>query len=184
MVVAERLGLPLEKVTVHKGDTDEIASGGGTYGSKSLQLGGTAAAGAAETVVDQAKKLVADYLEANVDDVVLDLGLGRFHVAGTADPSLSWAELAEHAAGDDRLDELKASHEWAASQRSRSGRTSRSSRSTPRPVRSSCSAWCASTTPARSSTRCSRRGRCTAGSRWASRRRSTSSSSTARTAHP
>jgi carbon-monoxide dehydrogenase large subunit len=113
MVVAERLGLPLEKVTVHKGDTDEIASGGGTYGSKSLQLGGTAAAGAAETVVDQAKKLVADYLEANVDDVVLDLGLGRFHVAGTADPSLSWAELAEHAAGDDRLDELKASHEWA-----------------------------------------------------------------------
>jgi aerobic carbon-monoxide dehydrogenase large subunit len=113
MLVAERLGLPLEKVTVHKGDTDEIASGTGTYGSKSLQLGGTAAAGAAETVVDQAKKLVADFLEANVDDVVLDLGLGRFHVAGTPDPALSWAELAERAAGDDRLGELKASHEWA-----------------------------------------------------------------------
>ena len=112
MVVAERLGLPLEKVSVHKGDTDEIASGTGTYGSKSLQLGGTSAAGAAETVVDQAKKLVADYLEANVDDVVLDLGLGRFHVAGTPDPSLYWAELAERAAGDDRLVELKASHEW------------------------------------------------------------------------
>src|SRR6185436_14111524 len=56
MIVAERLGLPLEKVSVHKGDTDEVATGHGTYGSKSLQLGGTAAAGAAETVVDQAKK--------------------------------------------------------------------------------------------------------------------------------
>jgi carbon-monoxide dehydrogenase large subunit len=113
MLVAERLGLPLEKISVHKGDTDEIASGTGTYGSKSLQLGGTAAAGAAETVVDQAKQLVADYLEANVDDVVLDLGLGRFHVAGTPDPSLSWAELAERAAGDDKLSDLKASNEWA-----------------------------------------------------------------------
>jgi aerobic carbon-monoxide dehydrogenase large subunit len=112
MIVAARLGLPLEKVTVHKGDTDEVASGTGTYGSKSVQIGGTSAGAAADTVVEQAKLLVADYLEANPEDVVLDTGLGRFHVAGTPNPSLSWEELAARAAGDDRLAELKASQEF------------------------------------------------------------------------
>jgi carbon-monoxide dehydrogenase large subunit len=112
MIVADRLGLPLEKVTVHKGDTDEIASGTGTYGSKSVQIGGTASRAAADTVVEQAKELVADYLEANPADVVLDHALGRFHVAGTPDPSLSWEELATRAAGDHRLGQLRANHEW------------------------------------------------------------------------
>ena len=112
MIVAERLGLPVEKVTVRKGDTDEVASGTGTYGSKSVQIGGTASGKAAETVVEQAKQLVADYLEANPADVVLDTGLGRFHVAGTPDPSLSWEELATRAAGDGRLAELSASEQW------------------------------------------------------------------------
>ncbi len=112
MIVAERLGLPLERVTVHKGDTDEIASGTGTYGSKSVQIGGTASRVAADTVVEQAKELVADYLEANPADLVLDTTLGRFHVAGTPDPSLSWEELAGRAAEDGRLDRLKASQEW------------------------------------------------------------------------
>jgi aerobic carbon-monoxide dehydrogenase large subunit len=112
MIVAERLGLPLEKVTVHKGDTDEIASGTGTYGSKSAQIGGTASRAASDTVVEQAKQLVADYLEANPADIVLDPAVGRFHVAGTPDPSLSWEELATRAAGDDRLGQLKASSEW------------------------------------------------------------------------
>jgi carbon-monoxide dehydrogenase large subunit len=114
MVAAEQLGLPVEKVTVHKGDTDEIASGTGTYGSKSLQIGGAAARAASDTVVEQAKQLTADYLEANPADVVLDRALGRFHVAGTPEPSLSWAELVTRAAVDDRLGELKASHEFQA----------------------------------------------------------------------
>ncbi len=112
MIVADRLGLPLEKVTVRKGDTDEIASGTGTYGSKSVQIGGTASRAAADTVVEQAKELVADYLEASPADVVLDPALGRFHVAGTPDPSLSWEELATRAAQDHRLGQLRANHEW------------------------------------------------------------------------
>jgi carbon-monoxide dehydrogenase large subunit len=112
MIAAERLGLPIEKITVHKGDTDDVASGTGTYGSKSTQIGGTASRIAADTVVEQAKQLVADYLEANPADVVLDTGLGKFHVAGTPEPSLSWAELAERSAGDGRLGELKAAHEF------------------------------------------------------------------------
>jgi carbon-monoxide dehydrogenase large subunit len=93
-VVADRLGLPLEKVEVRYGDTDEVARGGGTYGSKSLQIGGTVAAQAAGEVVEKATQFVADELEANPADVVLDLGAGRFHVTGTPEPSLSWAELA------------------------------------------------------------------------------------------
>jgi carbon-monoxide dehydrogenase large subunit len=93
-VAADRLGLPLDKVTVLYGDTDQVARGGGTYGSKSLQIGGTAAAQAATEVVEKAKQLVAEELEANPDDVVLDLDAGRFHVTGAPEPSLSWAELA------------------------------------------------------------------------------------------
>jgi aerobic carbon-monoxide dehydrogenase large subunit len=93
-VVADRLGLSLDKVTVRYGDTDEVARGGGTYGSKSLQIGGTVAAQAATEVVEKAKQLVADELEANPADVVLDLDAGRFHVTGAPEPSLSWAELA------------------------------------------------------------------------------------------
>jgi carbon-monoxide dehydrogenase large subunit len=111
MIAADRLGLPVEKVTVVKGDTDEVPQGTGTYGSKSTQIGGTAARLAADTVVARAKELVADYLEANPADVVLDGGTGRFHVVGTPEPALSWAELAERCEADGRLGELKATEE-------------------------------------------------------------------------
>jgi carbon-monoxide dehydrogenase large subunit len=112
MIAAERLGLPIEKVTVVKGDTDDIPKGTGTYGSKSTQIGGMAAALAAEMVVEQAKSLAADYLEASADDLVLDDVHGRFHVVGAPEPAISWAELASRAAGDGRLAELKAEHEF------------------------------------------------------------------------
>lgn len=110
MIASERLGLPVERITVVQGDTDEIPKGTGTFGSKSTQLGGVAGRGAADAVVERAKGLVGDYLEASAADVVLDVGLGRFHVAGTSEPSLSWEELASRAAADDRLAELKAEH--------------------------------------------------------------------------
>jgi CO/xanthine dehydrogenase Mo-binding subunit len=114
MIAAERLGLPLEKVHVIKGDTDEVASGTGTYGSKSTQIGGSAARLAAAEVVEQARRLVSDYLEASFDDVVLDDVHGRFHVAGAPEPSLSWADLAGRAAADGRLEELKATQNYQA----------------------------------------------------------------------
>jgi carbon-monoxide dehydrogenase large subunit len=114
MMAAERLGLPVERIAVVKGDTDLIPKGAGTFGSKSTQIGGMAARGAAEAVVEQAKTLVADYLEASAADVVLDVALGRFHVAGTPEPALSWTELAERATADGRLGELKADHEFQA----------------------------------------------------------------------
>jgi len=65
MIASERLGIPIEKITVLRGDTDVVARGTGTYGSKSTQIGGVAAAQASEQVVDIAKKLAAEELEAN-----------------------------------------------------------------------------------------------------------------------
>jgi carbon-monoxide dehydrogenase large subunit len=114
MIAAERLGLPLDKVVVHKGDTDEIARGTGTYGSKSTQIGGAAARLAADDVVEQAKQLVADYLEASPADIVLDPAVGRLHVAGDPSSGISWADLASRASADERLGELKAEHEFQA----------------------------------------------------------------------
>ena len=114
MIAAERLGLPVDRIAVIEGDTDEIAQGAGTFGSKSTQIGGVAGRLAADAVVEQAKGLAADYLEASAADMVLDVGAGRFHVAGTPDPSLSWADLAARAAADGRLGELKVLQEWQA----------------------------------------------------------------------
>ncbi len=111
-VVADRLGLDFALVTVVAGDTDEVARGGGTYGSKSLQIGGTVAAQAANEVVEKAKQLVADELEANPADVVLDLDAGRFHVTGTPEPSLTWAELAARLVAKDSLEELSAARDF------------------------------------------------------------------------
>ncbi len=114
MLAAERLGLPVELVTVIKGDTDEVPTGAGTFGSKSTQIGGVAGRLAADAVVEQAKALAADYLEASAADMVLDLDTGRFHVTGAPEPALGWADLASRAAVDGRLGELKVSHEFQA----------------------------------------------------------------------
>ena len=81
-IVAERLGLPIEKVTVVKGDTDVVPRGTGTYGSKSTQIGGVAAGQAGDEVVEKGKRLAAAQLEANPEDMVLDVQEGRFHVTG------------------------------------------------------------------------------------------------------
>jgi carbon-monoxide dehydrogenase large subunit len=75
-----------------------VASGGGTMGSKSLQSGGLAVHEASAELVQQARKLAADLLEASPADVVLDRFEGRFYVAGTPAVSRSWAELAVAAA--------------------------------------------------------------------------------------
>jgi carbon-monoxide dehydrogenase large subunit len=105
-IVAEELGLPVERVTVVKGDTDRVARGSGTYGSKSTQIGGAAARQAADELVERAKELAADELEAAPQDMVLDLGAGVFHVTGAPSPSISWGELAGRLSAAGRLPEL------------------------------------------------------------------------------
>ncbi|HEY2320717.1 MAG TPA: xanthine dehydrogenase family protein molybdopterin-binding subunit [Solirubrobacteraceae bacterium] len=107
-IVSERTGIDLDRIQVLAGDTDRVPRGTGTYGSKSTQIGGAAAGQASEILVDRAKQLAADSLEASPEDMVLDLDTGSFHVAGSAEPSLGWAELAGRLLADGRLAELSA----------------------------------------------------------------------------
>ncbi len=97
MLVADALGIPIDRVTVSHGDTDEVVRGVGTFGSRSLQLGGSAVHEASVLVVDKARQIAADLLEADPSDLVLDAATGAFHVAGTPAVSRSWAEVASAA---------------------------------------------------------------------------------------
>jgi carbon-monoxide dehydrogenase large subunit len=81
-------------------DTDVVPRGGGTGGSRSLQIGGTAVYTAAGAVVERARRIAARLLEADVDDIVVGED-GRVGVAGVPARALSWAELAQAAARDD-----------------------------------------------------------------------------------
>jgi len=115
-IVAERLGLPIEKVSVVKGDTDVVPRGTGTYGSKSTQIGGVAAGKASEEVVEKGKQLAAAELEANPDDMALDVERGQFHVTGAPEPSLGWGDLASRLDSQGRLAELSAEVDFKAAQ--------------------------------------------------------------------
>jgi carbon-monoxide dehydrogenase large subunit len=113
-IAAETLGIPVEQITVVKGDTDSVARGTGTYGSKSTQIGGMAARQASEEVVERAKRLASDELEASPDDLRLDVENGRFHVAGSPTPALAWAELAGKLQSEGRLAELSVETDFSA----------------------------------------------------------------------
>ncbi|MBV9817125.1 MAG: xanthine dehydrogenase family protein molybdopterin-binding subunit [Solirubrobacterales bacterium] len=115
-IASEQLGIPVARITVVKGDTDRVARGTGTYGSKSTQLGGVAARQASVELVEKAKELAAEQLEADPRDMVLDLGAGVFHVTGAPSPSLPWGELAARLAESGRLGELSIESEFQASQ--------------------------------------------------------------------
>jgi carbon-monoxide dehydrogenase large subunit len=97
MLVSEATGIPIEDIEVVHGDTDVVPRGIGTFGSRSLQIGGVAAAQAAAKVVDLARQLAAELLEADPADVVLDRVGQRFHVAGAPARSRSWTDLAREA---------------------------------------------------------------------------------------
>ena len=77
---------------------------------------GAAAAEASEAVVERAKQLAADELEASPEDMVLDLDTGRFHVAGAPEPALTWADLAGRLSERDALAELRAEVDFTAPQ--------------------------------------------------------------------
>jgi len=94
MLASARTGIPIEMIDVVYGDTDLVPRGEGTMASRSLQQGGMAVDQAAVLLVDKARQLAADLLEANPDDVVLDQVAGAFHVTGTPAVNKTWAELA------------------------------------------------------------------------------------------
>jgi aerobic carbon-monoxide dehydrogenase large subunit len=92
-LVADRLRVPLEAIRFVQSDTALVPTGGGTGGSRSLQIGGNAVAQAAEAVVSAARALAAQLLEASEGDIVLSEE-GRLGVAGVPARALSWADLA------------------------------------------------------------------------------------------
>jgi aerobic carbon-monoxide dehydrogenase large subunit len=99
MLVQDELGIPMDQVTVLHGDTDLIPAGVGSYGSRSLQLGGSAVHKAAIEVKDEARHQAAEMLEAAEADVVLDTSTGLWQVRGDPDTALSWGQVAGHASG-------------------------------------------------------------------------------------
>lgn len=80
-IVSERFGVPLENVLYEQGDTDQLPFGKGNGGSGALCIGGSAVTLAVDKVIERAKKLAAELLEASVTDI--ELREGRFHIAGT-----------------------------------------------------------------------------------------------------
>jgi len=90
-IVAETLGVDFEAVDVVHGDTSAIPFGMGTYGSRSLAVGGTAIYNAVQKVIAKGKKIAAHLLEASEEDI--EFSGGNFTVAGT-DRSKSIGEVA------------------------------------------------------------------------------------------
>lgn len=89
-LVADRLGISIDQIEVVHGDTNKIPFGMGTYGSRSLAVGGTAIVKALDKIVDKAKKIAAHLLEAAPADI--ELKGGKFQVAGT-DKAKAFGEI-------------------------------------------------------------------------------------------
>ncbi|HUC09171.1 MAG TPA: xanthine dehydrogenase family protein molybdopterin-binding subunit [Stellaceae bacterium] len=90
-LVADRLGIPIDSVEIVHGDTAKIPYGMGTYGSRSLAVGGSAIVKAMDKVIAKGRKIAAHLLEAAEADV--EFADGKFSVAGT-DRSTSFGEVA------------------------------------------------------------------------------------------
>lgn len=107
MIVSDRLGIPVDKIDLVWGDTDLVPRGGGTGGSRSLQLGGAAADGAAVAVAELAKTRAGELWEVDPADLMIDTERGGVAVSGIPDRFVSFAELAAR-------DELSAKNLFAA----------------------------------------------------------------------
>jgi carbon-monoxide dehydrogenase large subunit len=80
-LVSDQLGIPLSQIDIVHGDTNKIPFGMGTYGSRSLAVGGSAMVKAMDKVIAKGKKIAAHLMEASVEDIAF--ADGKFSVAGT-----------------------------------------------------------------------------------------------------
>ena len=87
-VVSDMIGIDASLIDIHHGDTANSPMGMGTYGSRSLAVGGSAIVKATNKIIAKAKKIASHLLEASEDDI--ELKDGKFSVAGT-DKSVDWA---------------------------------------------------------------------------------------------
>ncbi len=90
-LVSDQLGIPIESVEISHGDTGNVQFGMGTYGSRSLAVGGEAVVRATNKVIEKARKIAAHILEASAEDI--EFADGSFTVAGT-DRSMAFGEVA------------------------------------------------------------------------------------------
>jgi len=90
-VVADKFGISMNDVEIVHGDSDSVAFGMGTYGSRSLAVGGSAIIKSIEKIIEKGKKIAAHKLEASADDIEFESG--KFTVMGT-DKSIGFAEVA------------------------------------------------------------------------------------------
>ena len=95
-IAGERLGLAQADLRVMDGDTDAVAFGAGSFGSRSAAIGGTAVWMAADKAVAKGKRIAAHLLEAA--DADISFANGRFAIAGT-DRGVGWKEIARAAYG-------------------------------------------------------------------------------------
>jgi carbon-monoxide dehydrogenase large subunit len=95
-ILSDALGVALADVETVQGDTDLVATGRGTGGSRSVPVGGAATRRAAEAAVEAGRRLAADLLEAAEPD--LEFADGRYRVVGT-DRGVGLAEVAAAASG-------------------------------------------------------------------------------------
>ncbi|MBN8925048.1 MAG: molybdopterin-dependent oxidoreductase, partial [Rhodospirillales bacterium] len=80
-LISDQMGVPIDQIEVVHGDTSKIPFGMGTYGSRSLAVGGSAMVKAMDKIIAKGKKIAAHLMEAAVEDIEFDKG--TFKVAGT-----------------------------------------------------------------------------------------------------
>ena len=88
--VADKLGIPMDDVEIEHGDTEQVAFGMGTYGSRSLAVGGTAIIKSIDKILEKGAKIAAHKLEAAEED--LEYAEGKWTVKGT-DKSVSFGDV-------------------------------------------------------------------------------------------
>lgn len=91
-MVSEWLGIPFEQIRFLQGDTDAVPMGRGTYGSRSMMVGGNALKKAADAIIEKAKGMAAHLMEAAPADI--EFKDGQFRIAGT-DRSMPLAAVAK-----------------------------------------------------------------------------------------
>ena len=90
-VVADKLGIAMDDVEIIHGDSESVAFGMGTYGSRSIAVGGTAIVKSIDKIIEKGKKIAAHKLEANPEDI--EFASGKFIVKGT-DKSVGFGDVA------------------------------------------------------------------------------------------
>ena len=93
-ILSSQLGVPIDKIEMIEGDTDIVPYGTGTFGSRSIAVGGSALTVASGKIIDKGRVIAAHLLEAAEGDIAFEAG--NFTVAGT-NHSVSLAEVARAA---------------------------------------------------------------------------------------